>query len=286
MRKVELRMNEQNKYEIIKKLVETNGNKKRAATRLGCTVRTINRLIIKYKEQGKKGFVHGNRGRLPASTVPLDIKNKIISLYINDFSDANFTHFCEIVESDFGIKISDTTLNNWMRAEDVLSPKARRKTKKALKKKLKERLKDTSSEEVKNEIKESIIIQWIEGEVWHLHVAIDDADGKVVGAYFDHQETLKGYYEVLYQILINHGIPAMFYTDRRTVFEYKRKDKPSDAEDTFTQFSYACHNLGIEIKTTSVPQAKGRVERLNQTLQVSITSRTKVRSYHQHRGCK
>ena len=82
MRKVELRMNEQNKYEIIKKLVETNGNKKRATTRLGCTVRTINRLIIKYKEQGKKGFVHGNRGRLPASAVPLDMKNKIISLYM------------------------------------------------------------------------------------------------------------------------------------------------------------------------------------------------------------
>ncbi len=228
MRKVELRMNEENKYKIIKKLVETNGNKKRAATGLGCTVRTINRLIIKYKEQGKKGFVHGNRGRLPASAVPLDIKNKIISLYINDFSDANFTHFCEIVESDFGIKISDTTLNNWMRAEDVLSPKARRKTKKALKKKLKERLKDTASEKVRNEIKESIsmldeqdahprrprskyageMIQmdassfhWIEGEVWHLHVAIDDADGKVVGAYFDRQETLKGYYEVLYQTI-------------------------------------------------------------------------------------
>ena len=158
MRKVELRMNEQNKYEIIKKLVDTNGNKKKAATKLGCTVRTINRLIIKYKEQGKKGFIHGNRGRLPASAVPLDIKNKIISLYINDFSDANFTYFCEIVESDFGIKISDTTLNNWMRVEDVLSPKARRKTKKALKKKLKERLKDTASEKVKNEIKESISI--------------------------------------------------------------------------------------------------------------------------------
>ena len=47
---------------------------------------------------------------------------------------------------------------------------------------------------------------WIEKEVWHLHVAIDDADGKIVGAYFDYQETLKGY-----------------YTDRRTVFEYKRK---------------------------------------------------------------
>ena len=46
MRKVELRMNEQNKYEIIKKLVETNGNKKRAATRLGCTVRTPSLEVI------------------------------------------------------------------------------------------------------------------------------------------------------------------------------------------------------------------------------------------------
>ena len=108
---------------------------------------------------------------------------------------------------------------------------------------------------------------WIDKELWHLHVAIDDADGKIVGAYFDYQETLKGYYNVLHQILTNHGIPALFYTDKRTVFEYKRKDRAFDDEDTFTQFSYACHNLGIDIKTTSVPQAKGRVERLNQTLQ-------------------
>ena len=78
MRKVELRMNEQNKYEIIKKLVETNGNKKRAATRLGCTVRTINRLIIKYKEQGKKGFVHG----VKPQTLPIIITNKTAN-YIN-----------------------------------------------------------------------------------------------------------------------------------------------------------------------------------------------------------
>lgn len=125
---------------------------------------------------------------------------------------------------------------------------------------------------------------WIEGEVWYLHVAIDDADGKVVGAYFDRQETLKGYYEVLYQILINHGIPAMFYTDRRTVFEYKRKDKPSDAEDTFTQFSYACHNLGIEIKTTSVPPSKRKSRKTQPDAPVTITSRTKARSYHKHRG--
>ena len=294
MRKVELRMNEEHKYQIIKKLVETNGNKKRAALKIGCSVRTVNRLIIKYKTEGKQAFIHGNRGRLPSTTIPLDTKNKIISLYINEYSNANFSHFCEIIQREFDIKISDTTLNKWLRNEDIISPKARRRTKKILKQQLKVKMDNSKSKKVKNEIKESITLidehdahprrprskyagemiqmdassyNWVENEIWHLHVAIDDADSKVVGAYFDYQETLNGYYNVLYQVLTNHGIPALFYTDKRTVFEYKRKDRAFDDEDTFTQFSYACHNLGIDIKTTSVPQAKGRVERLNQTLQ-------------------
>ena len=289
MRKVELRMNEEYKYRIIKKLVETDGNKKRAASKLNCTVRTVNRLIIKYKSEGKSAFIHGNRGRIPSTAISLDTKNKIISLYINEYSNANFSHFCEIVHREFNIKISDTTLNKWLREEDIISPKARRRTKKLLKQQLKTKMKNSKSKKIKNDIKNSISLidekdahprrprskyvgemiqmdassfHWIDNELWHLH-----ADGKIVGAYFDYQETLKGYYNVLHQILTNHGIPALFYTDRRTVFEYKRKDRAFDDEDTFTQLSYACHNLGIDIKTTSVPQAKGRVERLNQTLQ-------------------
>ena len=81
MRKVELRMNEEYKYKIIKKLVETNGNKKRAASKLGCTVRTVNRLILKYKTDGKNAFIHGNRGRLPSTAIPLNVKIKLF-LYI------------------------------------------------------------------------------------------------------------------------------------------------------------------------------------------------------------
>ena len=109
--------------------------------------------------------------------------------------------------------------------------------------------------------------EWIKGVTWHLHLAIDDATGRVLGAYFDLQETLNAYYHVLAQILTNYGIPALFYTDRRTVFEYKRKARAFDDEDTFTQFSYCCHKLGIQIKTTSVAEAKGRIERLNETFQ-------------------
>ena len=82
---------------------------------------------------------------------------------------------------------------------------------------------------------------WVGDEIWHLHAAIDDATNEVVGAWFDTQETLNGYYHCLHEILHNYGIPAPFFTDRRTVFEYKRKNPLMDDDDTFTQFSYACH---------------------------------------------
>lgn len=294
MRKVDLRMNELQKYKIIKKLVETDGNKHRAAIRLNCSYRTINRLIVKYKTHGKEGFVHGNRNSLPAHTFDPETKSRIIDLYLSDYSDANLVHFAEIVNDELGIKVSDTTINNWLKQEYVLSPKARRKTKKAMRLALKVKLDQTKSDKAANKIKESIAIiesnqahprrprskyfgemiqmdassfEWVPGEIWHLHLAVDDSTSKVVGAYFDTQETLKGYYNVFHQILTEYGIPAMFYTDRRTVFEYKRKNTAFDGEDTFTQFSYACHQLGVDIKTTSVAQAKGRIERMNQTFQ-------------------
>lgn len=294
MRKVDLRMNEETKYNVIKELVDHNGNKKRAALKLNCSIRTVNRLINVYKEKGKAGFVHGNRGRKPSSSISLDIRNKVIKLYQEDFMNANFTHFCEILKEDYSISISDTTLKSWLYEEGVLSPKAHRVTKKRLKDELKVKKDASTSKKVKNELTEAIaqidardahprrprskymgeMIQmdassheWIPGQIWHLHAAIDDATGEVVGLYFDTQETLNGYYHVLYQILTNYGIPAMFYTDRRTVFEYKRKNNALDDDDTFTQFSYACHQLGIDINTTSIAQAKGRVERLNETLQ-------------------
>ena len=78
---------------------------------------------------------------------------------------------------------------------------------------------------------------------------------------------MHAYYHVFRQILSTYGIPCKILTDRRTVFTYKRKNSPSIDEDTYTQFAYACKQLGVLLESSSVPQVKGRVERLNQTLQ-------------------
>ena len=103
MRKVELRMNEKEKYKIIKELVDHNGNKNRASKKLGLSRRQIDRLIIKYKEKGKAGFIHGNRNIKPINALDKSISEDIILLYKNKYQDWNFSHF---MESTLGIDIN------------------------------------------------------------------------------------------------------------------------------------------------------------------------------------
>jgi len=292
VKRINLTMNEVQKYEVIKKLVDSNGNKARAAIELGCTPRHVNRMIAGYKREGKAFFSHGNKGRVPSNTISEDIKNTIVALYSNKYPDANYKHFTELLDEYENIKVSSGTVHTLLMEADLLSPKARRSTKKKVRKKLDDLKKNAKSKKESQAISERIIAiedahprrprsayfgemlqmdaslhPWFGTFKSHLHIAVDDATGRIVGAHFELQETLQGYYNVFSQVLKTYGIPYMFYTDRRTVFEYKQKKSTSVEEDTFTQFSYACHQLGVAIKATSVPQAKGRVERLFQTLQ-------------------
>lgn len=292
IRKVILNMKEEKNYLVIKKLVETDGNKKRAALELGYTERHINRMIKGYKEQGKEYFNHGNKGRKPKHTIADETKQLILDLYRTKYQDANFEHFKELLKKHENINVSVSVIHSVLMREFILSPKARRITKKNAKKCLLELKNSTDSKKKLEIIYEKILdvedshprrprcanfgelIQmdasvhnWFGDKKSQLHIAVDDAKGCILGAYFDHQETLNGYYHVLHQILSNYGIPYRILTDKRTVFEYKKKNSISIENDTFTQFGYACHQLGIDLKTSSIAQAKGRAERMFQTLQ-------------------
>ena len=129
MRKVELRMNELLKYETIKELIDHNGNKNRAAQKLGISRRQVDRLIIIYKEKGKSGFVHGNRGHKPQKTLDKSISENIILLYKNKYYDFNFNHFKKFLETKENIFVSYKFIYNTLTKEGILSPKARKKTK-------------------------------------------------------------------------------------------------------------------------------------------------------------
>jgi len=178
-----------------------------------------------------------------------------------------------------------------------ISPKAQRKTKKWLIKLLKEQLKEKKDKKELERIErielsltdshprrekskyfgeiiemDASSLNWFSNITTHLHLAVDDATGVVVGGYFDYQETLNGSYHLFSIILKNYGIPFSFLTDKRTVFEYELKAKKDEEKDTMTQFSYACKKLGTLIKTSSVPQVKGAIERLNASFQSRLSA--------------
>lgn len=297
MRKVELRMNELLKYETIKELVDHNGNKNRAAQKLGISRRQVDRLIIIYKEKGKSGFVHGNRGHVPPKTLDKSISENIILLYKNKYYDFNFNHFKKFLETKENIFVSYKFIYNTLTKEGILSSKARKKTKReyAKQKLLKEKKINLamSEEQISTIVNHEVALEdshprcekpkyfgeiieqdgsihlWFGEKKTCLHLAIDKATSTIVGAWFDYQETLNGYYHVLYQILTKYGIPYKFFTDNRTVFNYisLNPDKRTSDKDVLTQYGYACKQLGIDLGTSSVSQAKGLIERTNGTFQ-------------------
>jgi hypothetical protein len=264
IRKVGLTMDEQKKYDVIKSLVDhpNTGNKDRAALILGCTKRHVNRMIKGYKESGKAYFVHGNRGRRPATAISDERKAEVIQLYESKYYDANFTHFTELLGEIEGIRLSVSSVANILESQYILSPRVTRAKRKRIKRELKEKKDATNDQKEQDKIQSNLVAvedahsrrprcayfgelqqmdatpyEWVTGQIWHLHLAIDDASGCITGGWFDTQETLNGYYHVFHQILTDYGIPYKILTDRRTVFTYKKKDAPSDDEDTYTQFA-------------------------------------------------
>lgn len=296
MRKVELSLKEKQKYEIIKKLVETNGNKERARIKLKLkSIRQVNRLIAGYKEFGKEFFVHGNKGRKPKHALTNEFKDEIETLYSSKYFDCTYTQFTEYLAERENIFLSVPEVGQILRERYILSPRARRITKKNIKKKLQAQKEKSKSKKEIAKLQANIValedshprqprciyfgeeIQtdacihlWFGNFKTALHAAIDDSTGHVVAAYFDNQETLNGYYNVYYQILVNYGIPYLFKTDKRTVFEYTKKGTTSDEDNTFTQFAYACSQLGTAIQTSSTPEFKPRIERLFESFQLRL----------------
>ena len=292
MRKVVLTMKEQERYETIKSIVDHDGSKNRAALALGVTLRTINRLIAGYKKFGKEFFSHKNKGRKPVFAMEEKERKRIIYLYNKKYYDASYQFFTELLAKEEGIHVSVSTVRNILMNEYILSPIAKRSTVRRVKKELEAKISEPISKRKKTMIERKLVdiedahprrprcanfgeelqmdasqYRWFGNSDSYLHAAIDDATGNITGAYFDKQETLRGYYGVFSQILKRHGIPYKFRTDRRTVFEYKRVGATTIEDDAYTQFSYACKQFGVHIETTSVPQGKARIERFFGTMQ-------------------
>ena len=308
MRKVNLKMDLEQIVTYVKDFVDHKlKNFKHLAGKIGCSLKTAYNYVHGYKAEGKAFFVHGNSNKKPVTTISSEIKEQIIDIYnlISPNGDVNFSHFLNILKRDYNIVVSYTFLYKLLSSDSKLSPKCNKATRtkrnKTIQDKINNNIPLTKTEQaivadglldskVAHPRKERAryfgeLIQmdasqhrWFGNIKTYLHAAIDDSTGKIVGAYFDTQETLDGYYNITKQFLTKYGIPAIILTDNRTVFNYIKEGKNSEERDTFTQYGFMCFRLGIDLRTSSIPQVKGRIERLFETLQSRLTVEMRLHS--------
>lgn len=285
---INLTEKETEKLNTIKSVVSGKCTKKEASESLGISIRQINRLIIKFKEEGENGFIHKNRGKESKRKLSSEIKDEIVNLYITEYFDYNFTHFHEEIQEKYNL--SYKTIDNILTEADIISPEAQHKTvklynasmRKSIRKKTitQEQLKlykIRQEEEKQKHIRRSSLLYNFGQEVqmdaafaiWYganaraLHLAVDKATKKVLYGWFDTQETTRAYYIMLMNIILNYGIPKKIKTDKRGTFSINNVKMKSNLNTT--QFGRICKELEINLKSSSDPLFKPNVERENKT---------------------
>lgn len=262
-----LRVSDINKISIIKAAVNGDITNKEAARRLGLgSVRQVQRLKQRYKDSGTSALIHQARGKPSNRATDDTIKQAITKYYKEEYLGWNFSHFIEQVKLDHGFEVKYHLAYDTLTKAGYNSPrshkhKPRIHPPRARKENAGEMLQmDASTHD------------WLDiGKLLSLHGAIDDATGKVTGLVLCKQETARGYQLVLADTILNYGIPELLYTDFRTVFQSSKKlteeEKLEGKQLNATRFANMCSRLGIAIDSTLSPQAKGRIERLWNTLQ-------------------
>lgn len=283
---------ESKKYETIDKVINGIMTRKEAMAELGITRQQIYRLIIKYHTDGESGFSHKNKNKIPANKKDRNLIEELENLYLKNHYDYNFEHFYE--DHVFGkYDISYDAMLKRFAEDDIISPLAHKKTIIVYKEKMKEVINNNIPEvkEDKIELFKSRIIEaekahprrsnnlyvfgqevqmdacqklWFGGIPSFLHLAVAKATKKVLFGWFEYEEITRGYFVVLFHIIINYGIPAKIKADNRSTFSANNA-KVKEKKTFMTQFGKVCERLNIVLHTTSVSTAKANVERENKT---------------------
>lgn len=279
------------KYDTIEKLEKGELTRKEAAYELNLSLKQIDRLRIIYNTDGKDGFIHKSRGKIPHNKKIYLIIGELKQLYLDEYYDYNFEAFYDELMENKKYKgkydISYSALYKEFLSDDIISPIAHKGTIKLYNEKMNNAI--NSNEEIQEEKVElfqsrQIAFEkahirrssntyafgqevqmdaspkmWFGNVVTHLHLAVDKGTKKVLCGWFEYEEITRAYFILLFNTIINYGIPKRIKTDNRTTFsnQENKVDK--------TQFGRICIELGTELITTSIATAKANVERENRT---------------------
>lgn len=263
---ITMTIKETRRYEIIKDLIAKKIDGTEASKQLNLSIRQTKRLKASVKKLKIKGIIHGNRGKKGNRKIDKAIVLKAKKLLREKYHDFNPLLAQEHLRDDDKIEASKETVRTWMTDEKLWKPKSRSDTKKFV---WRER-KDNFGE---MEQFDGSYHNWFEGRNEKeigleqcLLLSVDDATGAITDAVFEDNEGVEAVFRFWKDYFKTKGRPLAIYLDKFSTYKVNHKNAV-DNKELMTQFERAMKQSNVRVIHANTPQAKGRVEKMNGTLQ-------------------
>lgn len=259
------------RLEVMQRIQEKRLTQKEAAHMLGLSIRHVRRLYRAYRDQGAQGLVSQRRGKPSNNRLDPQVVQQTIDLIYKDYRDFGPTFAHEKLTEVHKLRLSRESVRRIMIEEGIWKPKKARKLQVH---QMRER-RACFGELVQIDGSEHA---WFEerGPKCTLIVFVDDATGQLGELRFVPVETFFAYCEASRHYFERFGKPVAFYTDKHGIFQVNQPS-PLGLGKGQTQFERAMQELDIQIMCANSPQAKGRIERANKTLQDRLVKELRLR---------
>lgn len=262
---------------ILKMVAEKQIRQKEGAQRIGISERHMRRLLAQYREGGPEAIVSKQRGKMSNNRMSIDKREKVLEKLKTEYRGFGPTLASEKLDERDGLKVSKETVRQIMIEAGLHRPKTRKK--------------DRTHPMRERRKRRGELVQidgsyhaWLEerAEKACLLLFVDDATSEILAAEFVDHESYLTYTTLCKRYFREYGLPEAFYADRFSVFRDNHSNVTTT--DAQTQFERAMTELGIELICAYSPQAKGRVERANKTLQDRLVKELRLAGINDYRA--
>ncbi len=257
---------ERRRLEVFSRVRDGEASVAEAARLLSISERQAWRLKARYVREGDGGLVHGLRGRASNRKTDEAVRSAVLKLYRSKYAGWGPTLACEYLAKEDGRVVGRDTLLRWLRAEGLFE-RRRKRGKHRSRRPRRERRGELVQ-------MDGSWHDWFGGRgPWCcLMVLVDDATGTAWARFYE-RETQAAAFDAFGRYARQYGLPRALYVDRAAIY----RPDPEAKETGPTQFGRAMGTLGVELILANSPQAKGRVERMNGTLQDRLAKELALR---------
>lgn len=241
-----------------------------AAEVLGISSRQMRRWKRQYERCGYDGLFDRRRRTPSPRRVPMKTAELILHLYREKYYDFNARHFCEKLKNEHNIKISYNWVRLALQGAGLMQGQSRKST---------HRLRRPRKPVIGMMLHiDGSPYDWLgNGEMLDLVTISDDANNEVYDMALVDEEDSATCMSIIKNVVEDNGVFCSLYSDRASHFFLTKKAGDDVVKDHSTQLGRALKELNIQPIPAYSPQARGRCERLNGTLQGRLPQELRLR---------